>query len=154
MKKIFLLCLPFVFSSADLWAANFWAAKNKPPVPLGLPSEVLTGEKREHYLHVFNEVIETYKDEKPYKWRSGTANGSILLSKEFLSKDYALCRSFSESYMIDSKIGQAQGIVCRKEDKTGWCRLTYEDARTCNPKKPEDPAAATDTEAPPAEEGE
>lgn len=148
MNKLFLLCLPLVFSPVNLWAAKPPA----PPVSADLPSKVLTGKPLEDYLRVFNDVMTNHKTDKPYLWRTGSANGSILVSKEYISKDNSTCRTFSEGYIIDGKAGQTQGIVCKKEDNTGWCRLTYEDPRTCNPKKPEEPADVDPDTA--TEEGE
>lgn len=141
MNKFFLLYLLLLFVPM-----NSWAAMVQPqPSPADSPAKLLTGSQLEDYLRVFNYVIETYKDEKPYKWRAGSASGSILVGPEYISKDDATCRTFSEGYVLAGKAGQAQGVACRKEDNTGWCRLTYDDARTCDPKKPgavtEDPYA-------------
>ncbi|MEK6746829.1 MAG: hypothetical protein AABY33_07350 [Pseudomonadota bacterium] len=134
MNKFFLLCLSLVFTPINLWAA---APQAQIPAPVVLTADLLTGQQREDYLRIFNNVIENHKTDKPYKWRTGSATGNILVSSEYLSKSDSVCRNFSEGYVINGKAGQAQGVVCRKDDKKEWCRLTYEDARTCKPKEPE-----------------
>ncbi|MEQ1705881.1 MAG: hypothetical protein ABL867_07930 [Rickettsiales bacterium] len=142
MNKNFLLCLSLIFTPINLWAA---APQAQVPARVVLTADLLTGQQREDYLRIFNNVMETHKTDKPYKWRTGSASGNILVSSEYISKDDSVCRTFSEGYVINGKAGQAQGVVCRKDDKKEWCRLTYEDARTCNPKEPE-PEETTDGE--------
>lgn len=131
MNKFFLLCLPLIFAPANLWAAS-----TPSPIFADLPTKELTGSQLEHYNRVFNNVMTNHKTNKPYKWRTGTASGSISVSEEYTSKSQSSCRNFTEGYVLNGKRGQAQGVACRYDDNNkNWCRLSYEDFRTCDQKK-------------------
>lgn len=131
MNKISLLYLTLIFAPA-----NLWAAETPPSIFADLPTKELTGTGLSDYLRAFNNAMTNHKTNKPYKWRTGTASGSISVGEEYISKSKSSCRNFTEGYIINGKRGQAQGVACRYDDNNkDWCRLTYEEFRTCDQKK-------------------
>lgn len=125
MNKLFLLCL--LLMPASLWAETY----------VGSPANLLAGNQREYYQRIFNYVMENYKDEKPYEWKSGAEKGSILVSKQYISKSKSLCRNFSESFVVNGEAGKYEGVTCKREGNNGWCRLKNDNARTCALEEPE-----------------
>lgn len=121
MSKLTLSCLLLLFIPTSLWAEPY----------VGSPADLLAGNQREYYQRVFKYVMEHYKDEKPYEWKSGAEKGSILVSKQYTSKSKSLCRNFSESFVVNGEAGKYEGVSCKRDDNKGWCRLTYNGARTC-----------------------
>ncbi|MEK6746828.1 MAG: hypothetical protein AABY33_07345 [Pseudomonadota bacterium] len=127
MNKLILLCLLLLFMPLNLMAETY----------VGSPADLLSGSQREYYQRVFNYVMEHYKDEKPYEWKSGAEKGSIRVSKQYISKSKSLCRNFSESFVVDGESGKYEGVACKRESK-GWCRLKSEDVHTCALEQSED----------------
>ena len=91
----------------------------------------LNDTERHYYSLVFNYAMNNVSDDKPYDWQSHSGNGSIRISKAYISKSGYICRNFSESYLVLGTEGVSQGVACKRGGNGGWCRLRLNDALTC-----------------------
>jgi hypothetical protein len=130
------------------------------PKPKPTPLNTLQGEALTYYVQSFNSTMERGKPDKPYAWKTVGGKGQFVVGPQYTSKSKALCRDYSESYVLNKKIGAipapgapapansspdanntvansesttgtATGIACQRSAQTGWCRLGAKDARTC-----------------------
>ncbi len=95
------------------------------------PLKYLSEAERAYYEKVFDYAMDTVKPDGKYSWNSYSGNGTITLSDTYVSKSGATCRNFAEIFTVQGASGDNEGVGCKREAYSGWCKLKLNDALTC-----------------------
>ena len=101
------------------------------------PLSQLSDPEKTYYTKIFDYTMQTVPVDGTYQWASYDGKGSITLSNPFTSKSGAICRNFTESFVVKGQSGADKGVGCKRNGADGWCKLDASNAMTC---AMEDPA--------------
>lgn len=93
--------------------------------------------QRDYYFRVFDYTMDNIKAGKSYHWDARVAKGDIAVGEKYLSKSQSICRNFTEIFEVGKQAEKNEGVACKRNGGNGWCKLKYQDARTCALENPQ-----------------
>jgi hypothetical protein len=104
-----------------------------PPVPLTYSTSFvgLSDAEKSYYEKMFDYTMDTTAPGQGYEWQTYGAKGKIIADKVFVSKSKGQCRNFSELFYVGKTAYPYDGVACKRQGSSGWCRLKQDDALTC-----------------------
>ncbi|MDE3059846.1 MAG: hypothetical protein KGJ06_02425 [Pseudomonadota bacterium] len=120
---LLLLCLPFIWH-------YFEYRMSAPPATPG----VMTQGQSTYYDAIFSYAMEYSPDNSSYPWQEESASGTIIAGVRFISPSHAVCRPYTETYVINGVQGKIAGYGCRRaggEEGGSWCQLQQGKILTC-----------------------
>ncbi len=101
-------------------------AKNQPS-----SLSLLSSAEKSYYDQIFGYTMDNMEGGQKYDWASYGGHGTIHVDKIFTSKSGYPCRTYSETFTVQSQDGAYAGTACKRQGKDGWCRLKPGNANTC-----------------------
>ncbi len=129
MKYIIAILIVF----AGYW---YWNRSDTVTTYNPIPGATLSDAEKAYYIQVFDYTMDNIQDGIDYEWESHNGKGLLTPVTTYVSKSRSTCRHYTEEFSVGGKDGTSEGITCKRDGKSGWCRLKSGDAETCAMEKP------------------